>query len=263
MSDNLPTAQISDELAGKRAVVTGGSRGIGAAIAQRLLDAGAAVVTGARKPTEDTPAGATFVHTDLSTPDGVREFADTALKTLGGVDIIVNNAGGVTSFPSALDLEDGWQSSVDLNFLSAVRLNSALVPSLRESGGGVIVHLSSFATISPHPLLLHYAAAKAALDVYNKGLAVQLAPQGIRVVAVSPGRISTPGADEALEKMSAQLGVEVEMDSDSEEWVGDIPLGRIGQSQDVAEAVGFLVSPRASFISGTTLSIDGGQVAAL
>lgn len=263
MSKNLPTTPVPQDLEGKRAVVTGGSRGIGAAIAQRLIDAGATVVTAARKPTADTPADSTFVSADLTTRDGVREFADTALGILGGVDIVVNNAGGVTSFPSALDLEEGWQYSADLNFLSAVRLNAALVPSLRESGGGVIVHLSSFATISPHPLLLHYAAAKAALDIYNKGLAVQLAPDGIRVVAVSPGRIATPGADEALEKMSAQLGIEVEMDSDSDEWVGDIPVGRIGVPQDVADTVGFLVSPRASFISGTIVAIDGGQAAAL
>ncbi|MEU6351077.1 oxidoreductase [Streptomyces sp. NPDC047072] len=263
MTENRLTAQIPQELEGKRAVVTGGSRGIGAAIAQRLLDAGATVVTAARNPHADTPSAAKFVSADLSTPDGVREFAATALETLGGVDIVVNNAGGVRAFPSALDLEEDWQYSVDVNFLSAVRLNAALVPSMRASGGGVIVHLSSFATISPHPLLLHYAAAKSALDIYNKGLAVQLAPEGIRVVAVSPGRIATPGADEALLKMSEQLGVAVEMDSDSDEWVGDIPLGRIGRSQDIAEAVGFLVSPRASFVSGTTLAIDGGQAAAL
>ncbi|MCX4736590.1 SDR family oxidoreductase [Streptomyces sp. NBC_01363] len=261
MNQSRLTERISDELQGKRAVVTGGSRGIGAAIAQRLLDAGATVVTAARNPTADAPSEANFVSADLSTPGGVREFADAALRILGGVDIIVNNAGGVRAFPNALDIEEDWQYTMDINFLAAVRLNSALVPSMIASGGGVIVHLSSIATLSSHPLLLHYAAAKSALAVYGKGLAVQLAPQGIRVVAVSPGRVATPGADEALEKMSAHLGDSTELDSET--WVGDIPLGRIGQSHDIAEAVGFLVSPRAAWITGSTLSIDGGQSAAL
>ncbi|ANZ20614.1 SDR family oxidoreductase [Streptomyces noursei] len=257
MSEIRVTADIPKELAGKRAVVTGGSRGIGAAIVQHFLDAGASVVTSARSATEDTPSAATFVKADLSTRDGVREFADAALDTLGGVDIVVNNAGGCRAFQSALDIENDWQYTMDINFLAAVRLNSALVPAMRESGGGAIVHVSSIATISSYPMILHYAAAKSALETYSKGLAAQLAPEGIRVVAVSLGNVMTPGADEAREKIVDYLGAE------SEEWADEIPLGRLGQPRDIAEAVGFLASPRAAWITGSSLVIDGGKIAAL
>ncbi|MFJ2867947.1 oxidoreductase [Kitasatospora sp. NPDC087314] len=257
VSQSPLTAQISHELDGKRAVVTGGSRGIGAAIVQNLLDAGATVVTGARRPTEHTPSAAKFVPADLGTPDGVRGFADAALDALGGVDIIVNNAGGCRAFQTALEIENDWQYTVDINFLSAVRLNSALVPSMRAGGGGVIVHMSSIATISSYPMILHYAAAKSALEVYSKGLAVELAPHGIRVVALSPGNVMTPGADEARDKIVDYLG------SESEDWADEVPLGRIGQTQDIADAVGFLVSRRASWITGSNLVIDGGKSASL
>ncbi|WP_335937451.1 SDR family oxidoreductase [Streptomyces sp. PTD5-9] len=257
MSRSRSTAHNSGELEGKRAVVTGGSRGIGAAIAQKLLDAGATVVTSARSPTEHTPSAAKFVSADLSTPDGVREFADAALETLGGVDIIVNNAGGCRALQSALDIENDWQYTVDINFLAAVRLNRALVPAMRESGGGVILHVSSIATIASYPMILHYAAAKSALETYNKGLAAELAPQGIRVVAVSLGNVATPGADEAREQIVDYLGV------DSVSWADEIPLGRIGESHDIAEAVGFLISDRAAWITGSTLVIDGGRTAAM
>ncbi|MEU6871793.1 SDR family oxidoreductase [Streptomyces sp. NPDC046751] len=249
--------KFAHELEGKRAVVTGGSRGIGAAIVQKLLDAGATVVTSARNPTEQTPSAAKFIRADLSTPEGVREFADAALENLGGVDIIVNNAGGCRAFQSALDLENDWQYTMDINFLAAVRTNSALVPSMRESGGGVVVHVSSIATIASYPMILHYAAAKSALETYSKGLSAELAPQGIRVVAVSLGNVMTPGADEAREKIVDYLG------NDSADWAEEIPLGRIGQSDEIAEAVGFLVSERAAWITGSTLVIDGGRSAAL
>lgn len=260
LSQNRPAAVLSGELDGKRAVVTGGSRGIGAAIAQNLLDAGATVVTAARNSHEETPAASEFVQADLSTPGGVREFADTALGVLGGVDIVVNCAGGCRGFQPALDIEDDWQHTMDINFLSAVRVNAALVPSMREAGGGVIVHMSSTATISSYPMILHYAAAKSALEVYNKGLAVELAPDGIRVVSLCPGNVETPGADLAREKIVEYLGQDPEAAAE-QDWSAEVPLGRIGRSQDIADAVSFMVSDRASWITGSNLVIDGGKSA--
>ncbi|WP_328609152.1 SDR family oxidoreductase [Amycolatopsis sp. NBC_00345] len=245
---------LSAELEGKRAVVTGGSRGIGAAIVQRFLDAGATVVTSARTPTEHTPSAAKFVRADVSTRDGVRALADAALETLGGVDILVNNAGDGRPFPSVLEIgDDAWQASLDINFLAAVRLNAALVPSMVAQGAGVIVNLSSMITNAPMGPLLHYAAAKSALETYGKGLANDLAPRGIRVVTVAPGNVASPGSDVVRREMTEHLGLE------ESAFDVAVPLGRVGQPADIAEAIGFLVSDRASWITGTRLMVDGGE----
>ncbi|MFJ1801654.1 oxidoreductase [Streptomyces sp. NPDC088180] len=254
------TSTSSGELAGRRAVVTGGSRGIGAAIARNLLDAGATVVTSARGRTPHTPPGAAFVTADLSTRDGVRDFADTALELLGGVDIVVNNAGGCRSFQSVLELENDWQYTMDINFLAAVRLNAALVPAMRASGGA-IVHVSSIATVAAYPNLLHYAAAKSALETYSKGLSAELAPDGIRVLSVCLGNVETPASETARTRIVELNGGDP--DDLTGQWAAEIPLGRLGEPQDIADAVSFLVSPRASWITGSNVVIDGGKTASL
>ncbi|MCX4502362.1 short-chain dehydrogenase [Streptomyces sp. CB00072] len=254
-------ATSSGELSGRRAVVTGGSRGIGAAIVRSLLDAGATVVTSARGETPHTPPGAAFVTADLSTSDGVRDFADTALELQGGVDIVVNNAGGCRSFQSVLELENDWQYTMDINFLAAVRLNAALVPAMRESGGGAIIHVSSIATVAAYPNLLHYAAAKSALETYSKGLSTELAPDGIRVLSVCLGNVETPASEIARTRIVELHGGDP--DDLTGQWAAEIPLGRLGEPQDIADAVSFLVSPRASWITGSNVVIDGGKTASL
>ncbi|MEV3898139.1 oxidoreductase [Streptomyces anulatus] len=259
-TENSRTPAPSGELAGRRAVVTGGSRGIGAAIARDLLDAGATVVISARGEAPDAPPGAAFVPADLSTRDGVRHFADTARELLGGVDIIVNNAGGCRSFQSVLELENDWQYTMDINFLAAVRLNSALVPAMREHGG-VIVHVSSIATVAAYPNLLHYAAAKSALETYSRGLSAELAPDGIRVVSVCLGNVETPASEAARTRIVELHGGDP--DDLTGQWAAEIPLGRLGEPRDIADAVRFLVSPRASWITGSNVVIDGGKTASL
>jgi NAD(P)-dependent dehydrogenase (short-subunit alcohol dehydrogenase family) len=245
------------EFAGKRVIVTGGSRGIGAAIVQRLLDGGATVVATARTATDETPKAATFIQGDISTLDGVKAFAAAALDELGGVDIVVNNAGaarthlgGISTIP-----DEEWLDALDLNFLSAVRLNSALLPALREAGAGsAIVNVSSVAALTPDAPLAHYGAAKAALNVYGKALASELAPAGIRVATIVPGNVLTPGAD-AIRQTFADA-----MDVPLAHITAGVPLGRPGDPRDIAEAVAYLASDRAQWVTGITLTIDGGEL---
>ncbi|MFF2432032.1 SDR family oxidoreductase [Streptomyces mirabilis] len=245
------------EFAGKRAVVTGGSRGIGAAVVQRLLDGGATVVTTARNATDETPKAATFIQGDISTLAGVRAFTSAALDELGSVDIVVNNAaaagahlGGIASIP-----DEEWIDALNLNYLSAVRVNNELLPALREAGAGsAIVNISSGAAVTPMPPLAHYSAAKAALNNYGKALAAELAPAGIRVATIMPGNVLTPGADAIRQNFADAMGVPLA------DITAGVPLGRPGDPRDIAEAVAFLVSDRAQWVTGVSLAVDGGEL---
>ena len=212
-------AQIPDEFEGRRALVTGGSRGIGAAIAQRLLDSGATVVTTARSRTEDTPEKSTFVTADIRSVSGVEELVDKALAVLGGLDILVNNAGAAQVHLDGNISDDEWLDSLNVNFLSSVRLTAAALPALQQSDHAAIINISSNATGMAAPPLLHYASAKAALDVYGRGLAIGLAPT-IRVNTVTPGSVDTPGGTAILEEFAGAMG------TTAEAMGASLPMGR-------------------------------------
>jgi NAD(P)-dependent dehydrogenase (short-subunit alcohol dehydrogenase family) len=247
--------QALPDLSGKRALVTGGSRGIGAAIVRDLLDAGATVVTSSRNPVDDLPAGVHYVQADVGTIEGVDLLARETLAHLGGLDILVNNAGASQAFPGgvATITDDAWQDALNANYLAAARLTNRLLAALTESESGSIVNISSNAAMQAVPALAHYAAAKAALENYSKTLAGELAPKGTRVNVVIPGNVTTPGADEIRQHLADSYGFPVENLTKS------IPLGRKGVPRDIAEAVLFFASDRSVWVTGSTLVVDGGE----
>ncbi|MBC3993278.1 SDR family oxidoreductase, partial [Streptomyces sp. AC563] len=171
------------------------------------------------------------------------------------VDIVVHNAGGAGPHPGALAIPDEeWQGALDLNYLAAVRLDALLAPGMRERGAGAIVHVSSAAVLTPVGPFLHYVAAKAALESYSRGLSLELAPYGVRVNAVSPGRVATPGGEATRERWARLNGAPSQTNADD-----TTPLGRDGQPDDIANAVLFLVSGRAGWLTGSNLIVDGGE----
>lgn len=260
----MTTSQIDrNEFKGKRALVTGGTTGMGEAIVRRLAATGATVITTARTAPAEPLSPVLFVQADISTAAGVEKVVRGVLDQLGGVDIIVNNVGG-SSVPTggALAMSDAdWQKIFDTNLFSAVRLDRALLPKMIEQGAGVIIHTTSIRRRLPATETLAYSAAKAALANYSKGLANQVAPYGIRVNAVAPGFIETQAAGRLIKRLAENSGTDYEnARREMVKSLGGIPLGRPGRPEEVAELVAFLASDRAAYITGCEHVIDGGTL---
>ena len=252
------------ELAGRRALVTGGTRGVGAAVVDALRSAGAQVVATARSVPARPVEGVRFLAADLSTAEGASAVADSVLKELGGVDILVNVLGG-SSAPAggfaALD-DTQWSKELDQNLIPAVRLDRALLPSMIAQRSGVIIHVTSIQRVLPLPeSTIAYAAAKAALSTYSKALSKEVTPKGVRVVRVAPGWVETEAAVRLTERLAAQAGTDYEGGKHIiMKGLGGIPLGRPAKPKEVADLIAFLASPRAASITGAEYVIDGGTV---
>lgn len=244
-------------LKGKGVIVTGASKGIGRAIALEFAREGANVALCARgaEALEDTRrACAAFgvtVHAatcDVGKADALKAFLEGAKAALGRVDVLVNNPSGF----GVTDDEAGWAASFDVDIMAAVRATWTVTPWMEQQGGGAIVNISSISGLEASlPGVAAYAAAKAALISQSKSMAMELAPKGIRVNCIAPGSIDFPdGFWDNIHKSNKPFYDMV---------VGSIPFGRMGRPEEVANAVVFLASDKASWVSGAMLPVDGVQ----
>ncbi len=250
-------------LLGRQALVTGGTKGVGAAVVAAFRDAGVRVITTARTAPERLMEGVWFVAADVSTSSGCAVVANE-VKVGGGVDIVVNVVGGSSSPAGGFAaLDDGeWAKALNQNLMSAVRLDRALLPAMLERGSGVIVHVTSIQARLPLPeSTTAYAAAKAALSTYSKSLSKEVSPKGVRVIRVAPGWVETDAAVDMAKRLAEQAGTDYEggkriiMKS-----LGGIPIGRPSRPEEIANLIVFLASPRAATITGSEHIIDGGTI---
>jgi len=245
------------DLAGKRAIVAGGSRGIGRAIALGLAEAGAGVSICARGAERlattreeiarhgGTPHAAVC---DLADEAAVPRYIEEAAAALGGIDILVNNASGF----GATDDENGWAVSISVDLMATVRAIRTALPHLEKSGSGAILNISSISGLRATPRTPPYAAIKAAVVNYTLTEAAALARKGIRVNCIAPGSIEFPGGTwERARLNNPDLYGRI---------LRSIPFGRLGKPEEVAQVALFLCSPLAGWVTGQAIAVDGGQV---
>jgi NAD(P)-dependent dehydrogenase (short-subunit alcohol dehydrogenase family) len=234
-------------LDGCRALVTGGSKGIGEATVAALKSAGAVVLATARKRPADRPEDE-FTEADITTAAGCQKIADAVVERLGGLDVIVHVVGG-SSAPAggfgALD-DAEWQKAFDLNLLPAVRLDRLLVPMLIKQGSGLVIHVTSVQGRMPLPeSTTAYAAAKAALSTYSKALSKEVGSKGVRVIRVSPGWVETTAATALIERLAAEAGTDQQTAREGlMHSLGGIPIGRPAKPVEVASLITFLATGR-------------------
>lgn len=262
------------KLKDKVALVTGSSSGIGAAIAKALALEGATVIVHGRNHERtkqvaveiDKQGGKAFaVVGDLSQEEGAKRVIEEAFKASDRIDILVNNAGGSDVAPITWENGslDDWKEKFEQNLFSSVRLLQAVLPQMKNRGWGRIVQISSVAATQPLTFLVDYAAAKAALNNTTVSLAKEYSRFGVTVNTVSPGPIVTPAFERVARGVAEAKGWGHDWDEIEKRFVEEsVPtaVGRAGRAEEIANAVAFLSSPLADFITGANLRIDGGYV---
>jgi NAD(P)-dependent dehydrogenase (short-subunit alcohol dehydrogenase family) len=264
MTTQYPFPVPAGEFAGKRVLVTGGTKGMGEAMVRRFQLAGGRVATTARSPLPEGQMPDIFVEADIGTAEGVQAVVDRIQEAWGGLDVLIDNVGGSEAKSGGFETFDDahWQYVLNVNLMAAVRLDRAFVPGMIAQKAGVVIHISSISHRMPFPnATLAYAAAKGALSTYSKGLAKGVAGGGVRVAMISPGFIETSGAAGMIADISRNEGISEDAARHRiMDMLGGIPVGRTGKPEEVAELAAFLASDRAGFVSGVDYVLDGGTI---
>jgi 3-oxoacyl-[acyl-carrier protein] reductase len=262
-------------LSGKKALVTGSSKGIGEAIVRKLAQEKAIVIVHGRDKAQAEKvandiialgASAYVVVGDLTHDDEVQQLVETALKLVGSIDILINNAGGSGGVKENWDDTQpaSWAGAYDRNVLAALRVTTRLLPAMREARWGRVINISSLAATMPPPTAPDYSACKAAINAMTASMAKAVAADGVTVNAVSPGTIHSSTLDARFREVADERGLCSE-DAPWEEIeravlpiFAQVPVGRVGRLDEIAAAVAFLASPIAGYITGVNLRVDGG-----
>jgi NAD(P)-dependent dehydrogenase (short-subunit alcohol dehydrogenase family) len=256
----------SKELAGRLALVTGGTKGIGKAIADKLALLGATVVVTARKPPEEEIEHH-FIAADLTDSEDIAELTKKLIGKYGTPDILINNVGGTSSPAGGFQMltDEDWNRDIELNLLASIRLDKAIVSKMIEKRSGAVIHISSLnGKIPLYQSNFSYGVMKSALNAYSKTLANEVAKHGIRVNTVSPGMVRTTAMETFLESYAQTIGKTVgEAAQQIMEGFGGVPMNRLAEPEEIANMVAFLVSDGAGYITGANMLVDGGTFPAV
>lgn len=253
------------QLSARRAIVTGGSKGLGAAIAQELLAEGAAVAICARHPEEleskarELRQGGGLVVSqvaDVTQPTQVEAFIASAVAQLGGLDILVNNAGRAHPGTFATLSDADFQADLEVKLFSQIRCSRAALPHLRAAGGGAIININAIYGRQPEPSFFATTVDRAACLAFTKALALEVARDRILVNSVNIGLVRTPQWDNVHQRRAPELS---KAEFLAQTAAADVPLGRFGEPEEVSGLVAFLASSRASYITGASIDVSGGM----